>query len=284
MKISLYCRQSNLLMLLLTVSLVLIFQCTSNFYLKGFAQGTILTPENKPPVEPPEFQGLSAAEKAASTNETCTLTPNSKLQGLPQQTEGPYFVDGMPNRSDITLDTSNGVTQEGINLNLTIHVYGIDNGSCVPIKGAKVDVWHANSTGVYSAVGEMGTLSSNFLRGNQITDDNGTVKFSTIYPGWYPGRAIHIHDKVRMVNESQDKLEWTSQIYFDDSLNEEIHKKTPYSNHGNPQTPNERDVIFTGPSTDGLIKSNSGKLLLMNTTKSGQNVYAGLINILLNAN
>lgn len=271
-------------MLLLTISLVLIFQCTSNFYLKGFAQGTTLTPENKPPVEPPEFQGLSAAEKAASTNETCTLTPNSKLQGLPQQTEGPYFVDGMPNHSDITSDTSNGVTQEGINLNLTIHVYGIDNGLCVPIKGAKVDVWHANSTGVYSAVGEMGTRNSNFLRGNQITDDNGTVKFSTIYPGWYPGRAIHIHDKVRMVNESQDNVEWTSQIYFDDSLNEEIHKKTPYSNHGNPQTPNERDMIFTGPSTDGLIKSNSGESLLMNTTKSGQNAYGGSINILLNAN
>ena len=284
MKISLYCRQSNLLMLLLIISLVLIFQCTSNFYLKGFAQGTTLTPENKPPTEPPEFQGLSAAFSAASTNETCILTPNSKLQGLPQQTEGPYFVDDMPNRSDITSDTSNGVTQEGINLSLTIHVYGIDNGSCVPIKGAKVDVWHANSTGVYSAVEDMGTIGSNFLRGNQITDDNGTVKFSTIYPGWYPGRAIHIHDKVRMVNESQDKLEWTSQIYFDDSLNEEIHKKTPYSNHGNPQTPNERDMIFTGPSTDGLIKSNSGKLLLMNTTKTGQNAYAGLINILLNAN
>jgi hypothetical protein len=74
MKISLYCRQSNLLMLLLTISLVLIFQCTSNFYLKGFAQGTTLTPENKPPVEPPEFQGLSAAEKAASTNESCSVT------------------------------------------------------------------------------------------------------------------------------------------------------------------------------------------------------------------
>ena len=180
----------------------------------------------------------------------------------------------MPNRSDITSDTSNGVAQEGINLSLTIHVYGIENGSCVPIKGAKVDVWHANSTGVYSAVGEMGTPGSNFLRGNQITDDNGTVKFSAIYPGWYPGRAIHIHDKVRMVNGSQDNLEWTSQIYFNDSLNEEIHKKTPYSNHGNPQTPNERDMIFTGPSTDGLFKSDSGKLLLMNATKIDENAYA----------
>ena len=192
-------------------------------------------------------------------------------------------MDGMPNRSDITSDTSNGVTQQGFNLNLTIHVYGIDNGSCVPIKGAKVDILSTNSAGVYSAVGEMGTLGSNFLRGSQITDDKGTVTFSTIYPGWYPGRAIHIHDKVRMVNESQDKLEWTSQIYFDDTLNEEIHKTTPYSNHGNPQTPNERDMIFTGPSTDGLIKSDSGKLLLMNTTKSGQNAYGGSIIILLNA-
>ena len=280
MKISLYPQQPNLLMLLLTISLVLISQSTSNFYLKSFAQST----ENRPTVEPPEFQDLSAAEKAASTNETCTLTPNSKLRGLPQQTEGPYFVDGMPNRSDITSDTSNGVTQEGINLSLTVHVYGIDNGSCIPIKGAKVDVWHANSTGVYSAVGEMDTLGSNFLRGNQITDDNGTVKFSTIYPGWYPGRAIHVHDKIRIGNESQNNLEWTSQIYFNDSLNEEIHKNTPYSNHGNPQTPNERDMIFTGPSTDGLFRSNSGKLLMMNTTKIGQNAYAGSINILLEAN
>src|SRR6476659_903789 len=106
MKISLYPQQPNLLMLLLTISLVLISQCTSNFYLKSFAQST----ENRPTVEPPEFKDISSAEKA------CTLTPNSKLQGLPQQTEGPYFVDGMPNRSDITPDTSNGVTQEGINL------------------------------------------------------------------------------------------------------------------------------------------------------------------------
>jgi hypothetical protein len=103
-------------MLILTISLVVIYQSTSNFYLKGFAQGTTLTPENKPPVEPPEFQGLSAAEKAASTNRTCILAPNSKLQGLPQQTEGPYFVDSMPNRSDITSDTSNGVPKKGSTL------------------------------------------------------------------------------------------------------------------------------------------------------------------------
>jgi protocatechuate 3,4-dioxygenase beta subunit len=280
MNISLYFRQSNLLLLLLIASLFLIYETTSSFSLKVFAQNTNqMTSENNRPVEPSDFQDLSASQKAASTNETCVLTPNSKLQGLPQQTEGPYFVDGMPNRSDIREESSSGLIQEGIKLSLTIHVYGIDNGSCVPIKGAKVDVWHANSTGVYSAVAEMGTSRSDYLRGNQITDDNGSVKFTTNYPGWNPGRAIHIHDKVRALND----LEWTSQIYFDDSLNEKIHRITPYSNHGNPQTPNEPDMIFTGPSTDDLFKSNSGKLLLMNVTKSGEHSYAGSINIVLNS-
>jgi protocatechuate 3,4-dioxygenase beta subunit len=277
MKISL-----SYLILFLIISLVLIFYSSSPLYLKAFGQITNQTFAKRPSVEPPNFQGLYAAEKTASTNETCILTPNLKLQGLPQQTEGPYFVDGMPNRSDITSDTSNGVTQEGINLNLTIHVYGIDNGSCVPIKGAKVDVWHANSTGVYSGVEEMSTTGRDFLRGNQITDENGPVKFTTIYPGWYPGRAIHIHDKVSIANEMQNNLEWTSQIYFNNSLNEEIHNKKPYSNHGNPQTPNEQDMIFTGPSTDGLFRSDSGKLLLMSVTKQDDNAYAGTINIVLN--
>jgi len=270
-------------MLLLIFSLFSMYEAPSNFSLKVFAQNTIQTsPANQQSVESPDFQGLSSAQRAASTNETCVLIPNTKLHGLPQQTEGPYFVDGMPNRSDIRSDTSSDLIQKGTKLSLTIHVYGIDNGLCVPIKGAMVDIWHANSTGVYSVVKEMGTPGTDFLRGNQITDDNGTVKFTTNYPGWYPGRAIHIHDKVRIVNESQQDLEWTSQIYFDDLLNEEIHKTAPYSNHGNPQTTNQQDMIFAGPSTDDLFKADSGKSLLMNVTKEGQYAYAGSLNIVLN--
>ena len=280
MAISLFFRQTNILMLLLIISLFLIYEHTSHFSPKVFAQNTNQTSANQRPAGPPD-QGLSVGQRAVSTNETCDLKTSSKLHGLPQQTEGPYFVDGMPNRSDIIMDTS-GLTQKGVNLSLTIHVYGIDNWLCVPVQGAKVDIWHANSTGVYSAVGEMGTSGTDFLRGNQVTDDEGKVKFTTIYPGWYPGRAIHIHDKVRLVNESQQVLEWTSQIYFNDSLNEEIHRIAPYSNHGFPKTTNEQDMIFTGPSTDDLLKSDSGKSLLMNVTKQGQNTYAGSINIVLN--
>jgi protocatechuate 3,4-dioxygenase beta subunit len=70
----------------------------------------------------------------------------------------------------------------------------------IPPKGARVDIWHANPQGIYSAVKDQATTGKKFLRGYQVTDNNGTVRFITIYPGWYQGRAIHIHDKVRTFN------------------------------------------------------------------------------------
>ncbi len=224
---------------------------------------------------------LSASQKNASVDGTCTLVSTStKLHRTPQQTEGPYFVDGMPNRSDIRSDTSNGLLQQGIPLSLVIRVYDVDNGSCLPIKGAKVDIWHANSGGVYSAVNDMGTNGKNFLRGYQVTDNNGTVRFTTIYPGWYPGRAIHIHDKIRTFNGSVNTLEWTAQLYSNNTMNEQIHEQTPYSSHGPPQTLNEEDMIYTGASTDGLVRTNSGNWLVMNVTKDGS-TYLGTFNIVL---
>ena len=234
-----------------------------------------------PPSISPE---LSAAQKSASTNKTCTLTPSLiEYEGTPQQTEGPYFVDGMPNRSNIRSDSSNGSIQQGIPLHLVIHVYGIEkNGSCSPLKGAKLDIWHANSQGVYSGIADQGTIGKNFLRGYQLTDSSGTARFTTIYPGWYQGRAIHVHDKVRIINGSDKTLDWTSQLYFDNSVNKQVHKQLPYSKHGPPDMTNEQDGIFAGPSTDGLFKSNSGKHLMVDLTKEGQS-YLGTFNIVLNA-
>ena len=94
-----------------------------------------------------------------------------------------------------------------------------------------MDIWHANSQGVYSAVNDQGTTGEKFLRGYQVTDNNGTARFTTIYPGWYQGRAIHIHDKVRIFNGSEKTLEWTSQIYLNNSVNEQVHRQPPYSKH-----------------------------------------------------
>jgi protocatechuate 3,4-dioxygenase beta subunit len=237
---------------------------------------------------PPPSPELSATQINSSTNKTCTLPSSSssstQLKGTPQQTEGPYFVDDMPNRSDIRSDPSDPSVQEGIPLHLVIHVYSAgNNSSCTPLKGARVDIWHANSHGIYSDVSDQGTTGKKFLRGYQVTDTNGTVRFTTVYPGWYQGRAIHVHDKVRTFNGSEKTLEWTSQLYFDNSINEQVHKQPPYSKHGLPYITNEQDGIYTGPSTDHLIQSNSGKHLMLNLTKEGQQQsYLGPFNIVLN--
>ncbi|MGA9154222.1 MAG: hypothetical protein WBZ36_26865, partial [Candidatus Nitrosopolaris sp.] len=109
---------------------------------------------------------LSATQKSASTDRTCALASTSiRLKGTPQQTEGPYFVDGMPDRSDIRSDPSDATIQQGIPLHLIIRVFDVDNGSCIPLKGARVDIWHANSQGIYSAVNDLGTIGKKFLRG-----------------------------------------------------------------------------------------------------------------------
>jgi protocatechuate 3,4-dioxygenase beta subunit len=237
-----------------------------------------------PPLFPPPSgqPELSAAQISASTNKTCTVKSSSiKLQGAPQQTEGPYFVDGMPNRSDIRSDPSDGSVQQGLPLHLVIHVYDVDDGSCTPLKGARVDIWHANPQGIYSAVKDQGTTGKKFLRGYQVTDNNGTVRFITIYPGWYQGRAIHIHDKVRTFNGSEKTLEWTSQLYLNNSINQQVSTQSPYSNRGPPDITNEQDGIYTAASTDSLVPRNSGEHLMLNLTKDKQ-FYLGTFNIVLN--
>jgi protocatechuate 3,4-dioxygenase beta subunit len=164
----------------------------------------------------------------------------------------------MPNRSDIRSDTSDGSLQEGIPLRFIIHVYDVDDtdrdgvSSCTPLEDARVDTWHSNAHGLYSGVIDDGTGGNDFLRGYQMTDDNGTVQFATIYPGWYEGRAIHIHIKVRDYDGSNETLEWTSQFYLNNSSNEQVHTQPPYQEHGPVPMTNEEDFIYTGPSTAGL--------------------------------
>lgn len=234
-------------------------------------------------IPPPPFEPLSAQQIATSTNKTCTLTPSLiEIEGTPQQIEGPYFVDGMPNRSD--LRSSDGTIQEGIPLHLNLNVYDVDDeGSCVPFSGAKVDIWEANPQGIYSGVAEDGTEGKDFLRGYQITDDNGTVQFTTVYPGWYEGRAIHIHVKVRSVEALQNPFEWTSQFYLNNSINEQVHKQPPYSDHGPVPMLNEEDGIYAGPSTDGLVQANAGKFLMLNLSEDPNGGYIGTFNIGVNA-
>ena len=115
----------------------------------------------------------------------------------PAQTEGPYFVDEKLNRVDIRSDPGTGKVSAGAPLDMELRVYRVANGSCQPMAGAMVDVWQCDAMGQYSDVRDMNglfaTSGQKFLRGHQITDAAGVAKFTTVYPGWYQGRCVHIH-------------------------------------------------------------------------------------------
>ena len=228
---------------------------------------------------PPPQPGTTS-EQSTTTDQACTLTPSLiEIEGAPQQTEGPYFVDEKLQRSDIRSDPSSGSIEDGVPLNLQINVYDVnDGGNCIPLRNARVDIWHANSQGLYSDIMQIGTLGTKYLRGYQVTDDNGMVRFTTVYPGWYEGRAIHIHIKVRTFEGTEKTFEWTSQLYINDSISSQVHEQPPYKNHGQPSVKNIDDGIYTGPSTDGMLQSNTGKHLMLSVIKKGQG-YVGSFNV-----
>lgn len=165
----------------------------------------------------------------------CVLTP--------EQTEGPYFLDDRLNRADITTDVDTGVESKGQPLLLRLGAYGVDGPTCLPLAGGTIDVWHADAAGQYS--GFDGELGKTFLRGYQVADENGLVEIKTIFPGWYPGRTVHIHVKVRFFDESGDaSFERTTQLYFHDDFADLILREDPYNTRGERVVRNADDAIF----------------------------------------
>ena len=164
----------------------------------------------------------------------------------PRHIEGPYFVDAALRRSDIRSDPRTGATRDGVPLRLTFRVSNLDGGRCLPLTGAQVDVWHCDANGLYSDSEDWqkSTLGQRFLRGYQLTDRKGLASFTTIYPGWYPNRAVHIHFKIRTHQRDGDGREFTSQIYFDDQLTDAIHAEAAYARHGPRKVRNNRDLLF----------------------------------------
>ncbi|HEX6137101.1 MAG TPA: intradiol ring-cleavage dioxygenase [Casimicrobiaceae bacterium] len=167
----------------------------------------------------------------------CVLTP--------AQTEGPYFVDERLDRADIRSDPKDGSARPGALLALQLRVSAVEGARCAPVAGAIVDIWHCDAAGVYSDADDMGfrTRGSKFLRGYQMTDASGRVRFTTIYPGAYPGRAVHIHFKVR-AHAAGRPSEFTSQLYFDDALTDRVHGQAPYAGRGERRTRNDRDGLY----------------------------------------
>ncbi|MBI1258164.1 MAG: hypothetical protein GC204_11895 [Chloroflexi bacterium] len=222
---------------------------------------------------------LKASAQAATPEATDSILLNCIAS--PQMTEGPYFVDEMLNRADIRIDPTDNSVQDGIPLQLEIKVYKVDGATCSPLSGAHVDIWHCNATGLYSDESANNTVGQKWLRGYQVTDEYGAVKFTTIYPGWYSGRTVHIHMKVRTYDADNNvTYEYTSQLFFDDDLSDQIFASTaPYTQHSGRDTTNATDNIFNGASTDGSTSSASGEQTLLTMADDGDGGYTTSISI-----
>ena len=183
--------------------------------------------------------GSSGSTTTSSTAGGSTGSGSLSCVVTPSATEGPYFVDENLNRSDLTSDTTDPNVLTALPLALQIAAYRVSSGACAPLAGAQVDVWHADAGGVYSDIAAQSTVGQTFLRGYQLTDASGAANFTTIYPGWYPGRTAHIHFKVRSGN-----FEFTSQWFMDDNITDSVYSAPPYSTRGARNTRNDSDGIY----------------------------------------
>ena len=215
----------------------------------------------------------TAGSSPASLPTEIAPTASSTLDCVvrPEMTIGPYFVDEQLDRSDIRLNSVDNSVKEGVPLTLNIVVASVGNNSCTPLEGAQVVIWHCDAQGQYSGVSDRGfeTTGQDFLRGYQVTNTSGGVQFQTIYPGWYSGRAVHIHFTIRTRGADGEDYQFTSQFFFDDSLTDQVHAQEPYASKGQRDTLNSTDNIFQG----------GGDQLLFNLQGDNASGYTGTMNI-----
>jgi protocatechuate 3,4-dioxygenase beta subunit len=195
----------------------------------------------------PATPGATAAGPAAGTTAGATCNLSSEV------TEGPYWLTDHPEAANLVHD------RQGVPLALTLSVV---NAACRPIGGAKVDIWHCDASGEYAGVdggggapggaggpggGATRTSSENWLQGWQTAGSDGTVTFATIYPGWYRGRAVHIHLKVFVGGNDIH----TGQLFFPDDLSRTVFANAPY--RGDQNMLNSEDNIFRSAGSAALL-------------------------------
>ena len=191
----------------------------------------------------------------------------------PALTEGPFFNDELLNRSDIRSDSKTKVVSAGVPLTLTFLVSRVGAGSCEPRGGVMVDIWHCDALGKYSGESGEGTSGKDFLRGYQMTDATGKAVFKTIYPGWYNGRAVHIHFKLRTVVGGRVTGEFTSQLFFDDKVSDGVFTVAPYTGK-----PGKRNVLN---GNDGIY-GNGGSQMLLALKGDSKTGYSATFDVGLN--
>jgi protocatechuate 3,4-dioxygenase beta subunit len=222
--------------------------------------------------------GDSGSEAATSTPApSATPTPSPAALSCvvtPAETEGPFFVDERLNRSDLTSGTTNPAVVGGLPLTLRLAVHQVNGDACLPMAGAQVDVWHADALGTYSDEQSEGTAGRTDLRGYQLTDQGGAVRFQTVYPGWYPGRTVHIHFKIRtFASSGATAFDFTSQLYFDEAVTDVVFAKAPYNSRGRRDTTNAADMIYSAAGPDGAA-SGSHLMLAVEPASTGSGYVA----------
>jgi protocatechuate 3,4-dioxygenase beta subunit len=198
--------------------------------------------------------GITGMSSVAATAAVRDPVPESACQVTPEVSEGPYYLPIGPVRRDLTEDRTG--------LPLALRVKVIDAGTCRPIQGAVVDVWHCDAGGLYSGYIQQRAVepaagghvqptdAGTFLRGAQMTDARGAAAFDTVFPGWHSGRAVHIHAKVRVGSYivggtvKGGHVTHTGQFFFPEELTGQIAAFEPYSANPVQRTANEQDVHY----------------------------------------
>ena len=216
------------------------------------------TPANVPDTVAPAATALvettlNAGATVPAVVETATATTLSAadFEGLascvllPEKTLGPFPLDQQFDRRDVT----EGYDGHPVRLGLRV----VDR-TCAPVSGAKVEIWHADATGDYSAfvdggAGKDEAAGTTFLRGTQTSNDEGIVEFLTVFPGWYRGRTPHIHLRVRV----GDTAVLASQMFFDETYAKTVYTSGVYAQFGLPDTTNASDNIAGNAAAEGTI-------------------------------
>ncbi|MGQ4389210.1 intradiol ring-cleavage dioxygenase [Streptomyces sp. SAS_270] len=214
--------------------------------------------------------GLTAAQATAAAEPNTATQPPARLAAAcvltPEQTEGPYYLDLETVRKNIT-EGKAGVP-------LTLRVTVVDTATCSPLPNTAVDIWHCDALGVYSGyVAGGSTPDTTFLRGVQLTDSTGVAEFATVYPGWYVGRALHIHVKTHAGGTVSNgtyhggHVSHTGQLYFPETYNTKVAALAPYRSNSATRTLNARDGIYR----------NGGSSTLLTLTQMGSDLGKGVI-------
>ena len=188
-------------------------------------------------LESPPSEGAGPAA-VASGAVSCVLTP--------EQTEGPYYIANEAVRRNITEGRPGAP--------MLLRAFVVNASTCKPIKGAAVDIWHADASGVYSGFGQ-GASSRTFMRGIQRTNAKGLAAFRTVYPGWYQGRTVHIHVKVHLGGN----VVHTGQLYFPDAVTDAVYRRSPYSSRPNRDVRNFGDAIYRNGGSKSLLSVRRNK-------------------------